>query len=276
MKRKATVKDKLITVLLVLVFVIGLSLLLYPTVSNYWNLMHSSRVVANYDSMISALSKADYQEMIDAARAYNQSLLSNPNRFLLTEEGTRAYKQLLSVNQSDVMGYVNIPKINVRLPLYHTTDEAVLQVGIGHMEGSSLPIGGESTHAAMSGHTGLPSARLWTDLDQVSIGDKFYIHVAGDLLVYQVDQINVVEPDDMSLLEIVPGEDHVTLVTCTPYGINSHRLLVRGTRIHPVQVEIQSNAREMATWIGVMLIAAPVFLIGLIGLILYWVFKKRK
>lgn len=276
MKRKATVKDKLITVLLVLVFVIGLSLLLYPTVSNYWNLMHSSRVVANYDSMISALSKADYQEMIDAARAYNQSLLSNPNRFLLTEEDTRAYKQLLSVNQSDVMGYVNIPKINVRLPLYHTTDEAVLQVGIGHMEGSSLPIGGESTHAAMSGHTGLPSARLWTDLDQVSIGDKFYIHVAGDLLVYQVDQIKVVEPDDMSLLEIVPGEDHVTLVTCTPYGINSHRLLVRGTRIHPVQVEIQSNAREMATWIGVMLIAAPVFLIGLIGLILYWVFKKRK
>lgn len=276
MKRKATVKDKLITVLLVLVFVIGLSLLLYPTVSNYWNLMHSSRVVANYDSMISALSKADYQEMIDAARAYNQSLLNNPNRFLLTEEGTRAYKQLLSINQSDVMGYVNIPKINVRLPLYHTTDEAVLQVGIGHMEGSSLPIGGESTHAAMSGHTGLPSARLWTDLDQVSIGDKFYIHVAGDLLVYQVDQIKVVEPDDMSLLEIVPGEDHATLVTCTPYGINSHRLLVRGTRIHPVQVEIQSNAREMATWIGVMLIAAPVFLIGLIGLILYWVFKKRK
>lgn len=270
-------RKKNATILLILVFAVGLSLLLYPTVSNYWNSLHATRVVASYDNLVSTISNQDYTAMIEAANAYNQTLLAKPNRFLEGDEKDPLYRSLLRIEGSDVLGYVEIPKINVKLPIYHGTDEAVLQVGVGHLVGSSLPVGGESTHSALSGHTGLPSAKLLTDMDQLVIDDMFYLHIFGAALAYQVDQIEIVEPENIEPLEIVPGEDYVTLVTCTPYGINSHRLLVRGRRVFPeeapVRIVLSSDGEYVAWWQPVALFAAPVFLLGLIP---YLIFRKRK
>lgn len=271
-------KKKVTTILLMLVFAVGLSLLLYPTVSNFWNQMHAGQVVVNYDKTVSSISQEDYTEIIDAANAYNQSLVTQTDRFTNSEEKEidPAYQSLLSVDGSDVMGYVQIPKIDVKLPIYHGTTESVLQVGVGHIAGSSLPVGGESTHCVLSGHTGLPSAKLLTDMDQLEIGDMFYLHVFGNVLAYQVDQILVVEPDDVDPLAIVSGEDYVTLVTCTPYGVNSHRLLVRGTRVQPEEfseIAPTSDAEPMNRLIGMAIVAVPVFLLCLI---IYLIISKRK
>lgn len=269
-------KGKLTTVLLVLVFAIGLSLLLYPTVSNVWNSFHSSRVVSNYDRMVSALPEEDYTQIMEAAREYNRRLLHNPSRFLMGEEEDVGYQNLLALGENQVMGYIDIPKLGVRLPIYHGTGEAVLQAGVGHIVGSSLPVGGESTHTALSGHSGLPSARLLTDLDQLQMGDLFYLHVFGNVLAYQVDQILVVEPDDMAPLEILEGQDFATLVTCTPYGINTHRLLVRGVRAHPAEVvdtTIIAEASNLGIWTSAALFGAPVFALCLI---VFLIFRKRK
>lgn len=261
------------TILLALVFIIGLSLLVYPSFSNYWNSFRQSRVVSNYERAVGDLSQESSEEILQAARAYNQGLPANPNRFLDGDDNDPEYLSLLRLGDSDVMGYIIIPKINIRLPLYHGTSDAVLQVGVGHIVGSSLPVGGESTHAVLSGHTGLPSASLLTNLDQLKMDDRFYLHVFGEQLVYQVDQILVVEPDEIDSLEITPGEDHVTLVTCTPYGINSHRLLVRGTRIFPEAAEILGEAELLDAWVVATLMALPPLLLLLLVLV---VFRKRK
>ncbi len=271
-------KKKVTTILLMLVFAVGLSLLLYPVVSNFWNQMHASQVVTDYDKAVSSISQEDYTEIIEAAQEYNQSLLTRTDRFANSEEEENdpTYLAQLQADGSDVMGYVQIPKIDVKLPIYHGTTESVLQVGVGHIAGSSLPVGGESTHCALSGHTGLPSAKLLTDMDQLEIGDMFYLHVFGNVLAYQVDQILVVEPNDVDPLAIVPGEDYVTLVTCTPYGVNSHRLLVRGTRIQAEdfsQIAPASDAEPLNRLIGMALIAVPVFLLCLI---IYLIISKRK
>jgi len=274
-------KGKGLTIVLVLVLVVGISVLLYPSVSNYWNAMHQGRVLANYETTVSALSEQDYDSLFKEAEAYNQQLLSDQNRLdtdTWTEAQNEAYESLLSVNGSQVMGTLEIPSISVKLPIYHGTEESVLQVGIGHIKGTSLPVGGESTHSVLSGHTGLPSAYLLTDLDQVAIGDMFYLKILDRTLTYQVDQILVVEPDDVSALDIVEGEDYVTLITCTPYGINSHRLLVRGTRIYPQVEEAQetiliNDAKKVNAWVTVGLFAVPVLLVCLIGML---IFRKRK
>jgi sortase A len=271
-------KKKVTTILLMLLFAVGLSLLLYPVVSNYWNQMHASKVVVNYDKAVAEISTQDYAEIIKAANAYNQSLLTRTDRFSTStdEESDPNYLEQLVADGSDVMGYVQIPKIDVKLPIYHGTTESVLQVGVGHIAGSSLPVGGESTHCALSGHTGLPSAKLLTDMDQLEVGDMFYMHILGNVLAYQVDQILIVEPDDVEPLAIVPGEDYVTLVTCTPYGINSHRLLVRGTRVQPEdfsQIAPTNDAEPLNRLIGMAVIAVPVFLLCLI---MYLIISKRK
>ena len=217
--------------LLALVFLAGLSLLLYPSVSNFVNTRNQTRVIADYRSELDEVDAEAHARMLAEAREYNASLLERDNPYTLTPLLQRQYEALLNVSGSGVMGYVDIPCINVTLPVYHTVEEQVLQTAAGHVEWSSLPVGGESTHSIISGHRGLPSAELMTHIDRLRIGDRFYMNVLGQTLEYQVDQIKVVLPEDTSHLKIEEGQDYVTLVTCTPYGINSHRLLVRGARV---------------------------------------------
>ena len=219
------------TIIAVLVFITGISLLLYPTVSEYWNSLYQSKVVANYSDKMKKMNKKEKQAAIDKAKAYNESLLMNDARFTPTEEQIAEYKSLLNADGLGMMGYIVIPKIHLKLAVSHTVDASVLQVGVGHLEGSSLPVGGNSTHCVLSSHRGLPSAKLFTELDELVEGDIFYLHVYGQVLAYKVDHIATIEPDDYSLFEIEEGKDSCTLFTCTPYGINTQRLVVRGHRI---------------------------------------------
>ena len=242
MKKKQS--GKFTTVILVLVFLAGLSLLLYPTVSNYWNSLHQSQSITSYDKQVNQLQEEEYERLWTAAEAYNESLLRRDYGFSLTKEQQAAYPDMLSLGGSDVMGYLEIPAIGATLPVRHSTETDVLAKAVGHLEWSSLPVGGESTHCVLSGHRGLPSSELLTNIDRLEIGDSFYLHVLGQVLEYQVDQIAVVEPTDFSLLGITEGKDYVTLLTCTPYGINSHRLLVRGSR---VQAEEESDSTVHVT-----------------------------
>ena len=218
-------------ILLALVFLAGLSFLLYPVVSNYLNTRMQSGVVSGYQEYVQTTNTEEHLRMISQAKQYNEDLLSLPKGFAMTEEQKAVYNSLLNLSGSGMMGYLEIPCIDVTLPIYHGTEEDVLQQAIGHIEWSSLPVGGESTHCVVSGHRGLPTADLLTHIDRMRLGDRFYLNVLGQTLEYQVDAINVVLPSDTSLLTIEEGKDYVTLLTCTPYGINSHRLLVRGSRI---------------------------------------------
>lgn len=227
------------------VFVIGLGLLVYPTVSSLWNGYFQTRVIVTYAEKASEMNEALRMEMWNEAVEYNASLAQkeSQNWELSAEEQSR-YDSLLSVTAEGTMGYVEIPAINVSLPIYHGTGEAVLQEGVGHLEGSSLPVGGKNVHTVLSGHRGLPSSRLFTDLDKIREGDRFYLHVLNETLAYEVDQILTVEPTELEALEIVEGEDYCTLFTCTPYGINTHRLLVRGHRIAmPQTLETEREAK---------------------------------
>ena len=219
------------TIIAVLVFITGISLLLYPTVSEYWNSLYQSKVVANYSDKMKKMNQKEKQAAIDKAKVYNESLLMNDARFTPTEEQLAEYKSLLNADGLGMMGYIVIPKIHLKLAVSHTVDASVLQVGVGHLEGSSLPVGGKSTHCVLSSHRGLPSAKLFTELDELVKGDIFYLHVYGQVLAYKVDHIATIEPDDYSLFEIEEGKDLCTLFTCTPYGINTQRLVVRGHRI---------------------------------------------
>ena len=215
----------------------------YPTVSDFVNSRNSSQAVARYEDAIAALDPEDYTKVLEAARAYNKYVESLGSLSLAVEMETAdesgLYHELLNVMGNGVMGVIKIPSIQVSLPIYHTTADSVLQVGVGHYVGSSLPVGGMGTHSIMTGHRGLPSAKLFTDLDQLQIGDQFYIRVLGDVLAYQIDQIEVVLPEEVEGLSILPDQDYVTLVTCTPYGINSHRMLIRGVRVPYAGEEVQ-------------------------------------
>ena len=228
MKKK---KGNFTTLLLILVLLAGLSLLLYPSVSDYWNSFHKTRAIATYAEEVANLNQDQYDEIWAAAESYNASLTDRVNAYLLSDAQKEEYQQLLNVSGLGVMGYIEIPSIDCSLPIYHGTEESVLQIAVGHLEWSSLPVGGESTHCVLSGHRGLPSSELLTNLDHLEYGDAFYLHVLGDTLEYRVDRVTIVEPGDFQLLGIEEGKDYVTLITCTPYGINSHRLLVRGVRV---------------------------------------------
>ena len=241
-------KKKLSNLILVLIFLTGVSLLVYPTFSDWWNSMHQSRAIAAYVDQVNTLDDAQYETMLEQADAYNQTLIGKEDRYNLSDSELETYNSLLDVTGTGIMGYVVIPKINVRLPIYHGTDPAVLEIAIGHIAGSSLPVGGESTHCVLSGHRGLPSAKLFTDIDQLKEGDQFMLEVLGDTLTYEVDQIKVVLPDELEDIEIEEGKDLCTLVTCTPYGVNTHRLLVRGHRVETVKqnhVRVVSDAVQI-------------------------------
>ena len=265
-------RKHLSTIVLVILLLIGLSLLLYPTVSDYWNSFHQTRAIATYAENVAALDNASYDAIWDAARQYNQNLLSRSNSFLLSEEQKAEYESLLDISGQGVMGYIEIPEIDVSLPIYHGTEDPVLQVAIGHLEWSSLPVGGESTHCVLSGHRGLPSAKLFTNLDKLREGDTFLLRVLDEILTYEVDQILIVEPQDTAALEIVEGQDYCTLVTCTPYGINTHRLLVRGHRIDNIEevktVRVTADAVQLEPMLVAPVVAIPMLLMLLILLLL--------
>ena len=265
-------RKHLSTIVLVILLLIGLSLLLYPTVSDYWNSFHQTRAIATYAENVAALDNASYDAIWDAARQYNRYLCSRSNSFLLSEEQKAEYESLLDISGQGVMGYIEIPEIDVSLPIYHGTEDPVLQVAIGHLEWSSLPVGGESTHCVLSGHRGLPSAKLFTNLDKLREGDTFLLRVLDEILTYEVDQILIVEPQDTAALEIAEGEDYCTLVTCTPYGINTHRLLVRGHRIDNIEgvktVRVTADAVQLEPMLVAPVVAIPMLLILLILLLL--------
>ena len=268
-------KKHISTIIIALIFLAGLGFLLYPTVSNLWNRAHQSRAIATYTKQVEKLDDSQNKEMLKAARKYNKSLLKKSDHWKLSKKDKKKYESLLDVSGTGIMGYIEVPKIDCSLPIYHGTDEGALQIAIGHLEGSSLPVGGKSTHCVLSGHRGLPSARLFTDLDQMEEGDVFVLNVLGRKLAYEVDQIKVVLPDEMSDLEIDQGKDLCTLVTCTPYGINTHRLLVRGHRtkyIEETVVRVQKEAEKKETGIWLLAGGGAVFLI----IIIIVVVKRRR
>lgn len=248
-------KRKISGILFGLMFLLGFVILIYPTVSNQWNTYRQNQLISSYEELIGKMAEEDFTKEWEKANAFNDTIIHN-NIFgdVFGENGddikNTEYWQILNVGNDGVMGYVSIPKINIKLSIYHGTADDVLQTGIGHLNGTKLPIGGESTHSVLAAHRGLPSARLFTDIDQLERGDMFYIHVLDETLAYQVDQIlDMVDKDDnetlQKALQIEEGQDHVTLFTCTPYGVNSHRLLVRGTRVpYNGEEEIESTAAE--------------------------------
>ena len=260
------------TIILIGMLLTGLSLLLYPSFSNYWNSFHATRAIASYAEETASLNEAEYAAMLQDAHVYNQAKAKNATTYALTDEQQKVYQSLLDVSGTGIMGYIEINSIGVSLPIYHGTEDSVLQIAVGHLDWSSLPVGGESTHCVMSGHRGLPSAKLFTNLDQLVVGDTFMVRVLDEVLTYEVDQILIVEPDDVSALKIVPGEDLCTLVTCTPYGINSHRLLVRGHRVENAiaadLVRVTSDAVKIEPVLVAPVLAMPVLLVLLILLLL--------
>jgi sortase A len=257
------------TRILIFVFLVGLSVLLYPSVSNYYNSFHQSRAVASYDSSMGRLTQQDVADSLQAAGAYNKKLLDQGESwFTLTDPQKAEYNSLLNMDGNGMMGYLSIHKLGIQLPIYHGTSESVLAAGIGHLAGSSLPVGGMGTHCVLSGHRGLPSAKLLTDLDRMEIGDTFSITILHETLTYEVDQILIVNPDEVTALTIDPNEDYCTLVTCTPYGINTQRLLVRGHRVEtPDEIYIAADAVQIDPLVVAPVIAVPVLLVLLIWLL---------
>ena len=273
-------KKHLSTIILIFVFLIGLSLLLYPSLSNYWNSFHASRAIATYAEQAANLEEDTCSELLAAAESYNDALPSRENTFSLSDAENETYQSLLNIGGTGIMGYIEIDSLDVSLPIYHGTDEAVLQIAVGHLDWSSLPVGGESTHCVLSGHRGLPSAKLFTNLDKLTEGDTFFLRVLDEVLTYEVDQILIVEPHETDALRIVPGEDLCTLVTCTPYGVNTHRLLVRGHRVEnspeALTVHVTADALQIEPIIVAPLIAAPILLVLLIALLLPRRGKNRR
>ena len=264
------------TGLLFLIFLVGLSLLLYPSFSDYYNSFHQTQAIASYSSQVQKLDESKTLELKESAVLYNESLVHKSNRFHLSEEEEKEYESLLDVTGTGIMGYIEISKIRCTLPIYHGTDDAVLQIAIGHIPGSSLPVGGESTHCVLSGHRGLPSAKLFSKLDQLEVGDTFVLRVLDDVLTYEVDQILIVEPQEINSLQIEEGKDLCTLVTCTPYGVNTHRLLVRGHRIENLEDSMYARITADATQIDSMIVAPVLFIPLLLVLIIVLLIPRKK
>lgn len=267
------------TIILILIFLVGLSVMLYPTVSDYINQKNQSRAVASYSEEVENLSDVDYQAYFDAADDYNRRLAETPDAFYRPEE-VSGYTDTLDVSGTGIMGYITISKIGVELPVYHGTSDGVLQVAAGHLEGSSLPVGGAGTHAVISAHRGLPSAKLFTNLDELEVGDTFTITVLDRVLTYEVDQISIVLPTETDLLQPVEGKDYVTLMTCTPYGINTHRLLVRGKRIENAEnqkhIRVTADALRIEPIIVAPALAVPMLLVVLVVMLAVPHLRKRK
>lgn len=268
---------KLSTVLLIATFVAGLSLLLYPVVSNYWNTLHASRAVATYVETVQNMDEQKRNDMLQKAIDYNKSLTSETQRLNISEAQRKEYESILDVDGNGMIGYIEIPNVNITLPVYHGTDDSILQIAVGHLDWTSLPVGGVGTHCVLSGHRGLPSAKLFTNLDQVVEGDTFVIRVLDEVLTYEVDQIRIVEPTYVDDLMIENGKDYCTLVTCTPYGVNSHRLLVRGHRIEnkSESIRVTSEAIQIEPLIVAPIIATPILVVIFVVLIALSNKKKK-
>ena len=288
-------KKHLFSLLLFTALFIGLALILYPSLSDYWNSFHQTRAIMQYSAEVANMDTSEYEEIIEHARQYNYRISQEGINWILTDEERELYNSELNYTGSGIMGYINIEKIHVMLPLYHGTSEAVLQTSIGHLEGTSLPVGAaswdskatksggavtdlnEGSHCVLSGHRGLPSAKLFSDLDKLVDGDTFSLNIMDETLTYQVDQIRVVEPTNLSDLQIVPGKDYCTLVTCTPYGINTHRLLVRAHRVDNPQgdIKVVADALQIEPVYIVPIVAAPMLVLLLILTIVVTDFKKK-
>lgn len=259
------------TIILVIILLAGVGILLYPSVSDWWNSMHATRAIASYVTAVEDLSGQEREAILEAAKEYN-SRLSNGVNFTLTDEQRAEYDSLLDITGTGIMGYVQITAIGVNLPIYHSVDEAVLQIAVGHIPGSSLPVGGERTHAILSGHRGLPSAKLFSDLDQIVEGDTFTLNIMDQTITYMVDQIRIVLPEETDELAIQDGKDYCTLVTCTPYGINTHRMLVRGKRIDNIvgEVVVVSEAVRIPNYVVAPAIGIPLLFIILLIMLIYY------
>jgi len=277
------IKRVLIIIGLVLVFLIGLSVMLYPAFSEYMNSRSRSQVVDQYNEALKKLSPADYTKIIEAAREYNKRLAGKQNRFVLSESELEEYRSILDFTGRGIIGTIEIPVINVNLPIYLGTDENVLQVGIGHLEGSSLPVGGPGTHSVISGHRGLPSSTMLTNADQLVIGDVFILKILNETLYYEIDQSRKVLPGNFDYLGIDPDKDYCTLFTCTPYGINTHRLLLRGHRIFPGEEQlslssvraVRPEAKDLHPAVQYAIVAAPLLLISIIYMIIKTKIKSK-
>ncbi len=267
------IKKNLSTLILVVIFMAGLCLLLYPSFADYWNSFHQSHAIAQYAESVAELDDDEYDRIWDKAVKYNKELAKKAFSLMLSDSEIKEYEQVLNVTGTGIMGYIEIPKIRCALPIYHGTNEGVLQIAIGHIQGTSLPTGGKSTHCVLSGHRGLPSAKLFTDIDRLVAGDTFMIRTLDNTLTYEVDRINIVLPDQIDDLRIEEGKDLCTLVTCTPYGINTHRLLVRGHRIKTTNnIRVVADAQQIAPIFVAPLIAVPI----LLGLLIWLIVSTRK
>ena len=282
---------RLTNILLLVIFLVGVGLLSYPAVSDYWNSFHQSRAIVSYTEKVATLDNEKYQQIIDSAVEYNRMVADRSNQWADSETELKRYDRELNVDGTGNMGIITIPKLNVELPMYHGTDESVLQTSIGHIEGSSLPVGSPhpneedfddvefASHSLLSGHRGLPSARLFSDLNNMEVGDVFYLTVLDQMLTYQVTDVYVVEPNDSSKGALVPGMDLCTLITCTPYGINTHRLLVRGRRIPNekkiLEVRVTSDAVKVDSAFVAPFIAAPVLLLMVLWIMVITTGKRR-
>ena len=262
-------KKNLPTILLTIVFFIGAGLIAYPTFSDWWNSFHQSRAVASYMDAVTSMDTSQYDAILKEADKYNRALSRTGVVWVMDEKQEEEYLKQLNVNETGIMGYIDIPKINITLPIYHGTDEAVLQIAIGHLMGTSLPVGGKGSHCVVSGHRGLPSARLFTDIDKLVEGDSFTMTVLNRTVTYEVDQVRIVEPTDLSDLQIEKGKDYCTLVTCTPYGINTHRLLVRGHRIENAQGDalVIADAMQIEPIYIAPFVAAPILLLLVVAML---------
>jgi len=262
---------KISTIVMLTLFFIGLSVLLYPAISSYWNSKTQSHAVENYENMLEDMGNIDYDALFGAANEYNAKLAAMEEQFTQYPAIDADYWSALNLGGDGMMGYISIDSIGVTLPIYHSTSESILAKSAGHVEGTSLPVGGKSTHAVLSAHRGLPNAKLFTDLDKLQLGDTFEITVLNEVYVYQVDNVVVVTPENTADIRIVEGEDYCTLLTCTPYGINSHRLLVRGRRVDaltPKTVYVGAEAFRIDTLIVTPIVALPILLILIIYVIM--------
>ena len=286
MKKKEAVKTKgkkkgkgssVSTIILLVILLVGVGILLYPSVSDWWNSMHATQAIAGYVTAVEDLSAQEREDAIKAAQAYNTKLLNGVD-FDLTEEEYAEYEALLDIGGTGIMGYVQISAIGVNLPIYHSVDESVLQIAVGHIPGSSLPVGGEQTHSVLSGHRGLPSAKLFSDLDRMVEGDIFTLNVMGQTFTYMVDQIRIVLPEEVDELAIQPGRDYCTLVTCTPYGVNTHRMLVRGKRIENIagEVVVVAEAVRIPNYVVIPAVGIPLLFLTLTIMLIVSGFTGRK
>lgn len=267
-----------LTLILLLILLIGAGLIAYPSFANWWNSFHQSRAVASYAETVANMNTEEYERIISKAQAYNRKLSRSGILWTLDEDEEKGYKEQLDIGTSGIMGYIDIPKIDVMLPIYHGIDESILQVAVGHIPGTSLPVGGKGSHCVVSGHRGLPSARLFTDIDKLVEGDTFTITVLNKTLTYEVDQIRTVLPTDLSDLQIEKGKDYVTLVTCTPYGINTHRLLVRGHRIENADgdASVIADALQIEPIYIAPFIAVPILILLIIGMFIMTGMRTRR